>query len=155
MGASPMPDATAESSSSLPSPQDPTAEPNPPPPPIPSGTLIYDGDCGFCTATALWASRRLSDDYRVVPSQQIDLAAVGLTQDDVTRSAWWIDPDGTRSDEHQCIANALRAMRAPWPALGRLLTLGPISLMSRTVYRLVANNRYRLPRFGSRAKCDR
>lgn len=140
MGASPMPGATAE--------------PNPPSPPTLSGTLIYDGDCGFCTATARWAERRLSDDYRVVPSQQTDLAAFGLTNEDATRSAWWIDPDGTRSDEHRCIAKALRAMRPPWPALGRLLTLGPISPLARGAYRLVANNRYRI-RWPGAKRCDR
>ena len=150
-----MPDATAEPRSALPSPPDVTAESNPPPPPAFSGTLIYDGDCGFCTATARWAERRLSDDYQVVPSQQTDLAAFGLTDEDVARSAWWIDPNGTRSDEHRCIANALRAMRAHWPALGRLLTLRPISPLAGWTYRLIAGNRYRLPRFGSPTKCDR
>ena len=140
MGGSPMPGATAE--------------PNPSSPPFPSGTLIYDGDCGFCTATARWVERRLSDDYQVVPSHQTDLAALGLTDDDVARSAWWIDSDGTRFDEHQCIAKGLRAMRSPWPALGRLLTLGPISLLARGVYRLVANNRYRI-RWPGTTKCAR
>ena len=101
MAASPMPGATAES--------------NPPSPPLPAGTLIFDGDCGFCTKTARWVERRLGDDYRVVPSQQTDLGALGLTGDDVARSAWWIEPDGTRSDEHRCIAKALRAMHGLWP----------------------------------------
>lgn len=151
MAASPMPDATAEPSSS---PPDATAESNTTSLPIASGILIYDGDCGFCTATARWVERRLSDDYRVVPSQQSDLAALGLTQDDVARSAWWIDPDGTRFDEHQCIAKALGAMRAPWPALGRLLTLGPISPLARGVYRLVASNRSRI-RWPGATRCDR
>ena len=131
------------------------AEPNPPSPPLPAGTLIYDGDCGFCTATARWAERRLSDDYRVVASQQADLGGLGLTEEDVARSAWWIDPDGARSDEHRCIAKALRAMRAPWPALGRLLALGPISPLAGWTYRFVAGNRNRLPRFGNPTRCDR
>ncbi len=141
MGASPMPGATAE--------------PNPSSPPIASGTLIYDGDCGFCTATARWAQRRLSDNYRVVPSQQVDLEILGLSQEDVVRSAWWIDPDGTRWDEHHSIAKALGAMKAPWPALGRMLTLGPISPLARWTYRLVADNRYRIRRPGSRPTCNR
>ena len=140
MGESPMPGATAE--------------PNPPSLPIPSGTLIYDGDCGFCTATARWAKRRLSDDHRVVPSQQTDLAALGLTDEDAARSAWWIDPNGTRSDEHRCIAGALKAMGGPWPAVGRLLVLRPISPLARGVYRLVANNRYRI-RWPGATRCDR
>lgn len=139
MGESPMPDATAEA--------------NPLSPPIPLGTLVYDGDCGFCTATARWAKRRLSDDYQVVPSQQVDLGALGLTDEDVARSAWWIAPDGTRSDEHRCIAGALGAMGGPWPAVGRLLTLGPISPLARGVYRLVANNRYRIRWPGTASSC--
>ena len=141
MGESPMPDETAEDRSlSL---------------PIPSGILVYDGDCGFCAATARWVERRLGDDCQVVPSQQVDLGALGLTEGDVARSAWWIGSDGTRWDDHLSIAGALKAMSGLWPALGRLLTLGPISPLARWTYRLVAANRYRLPRFGSPVKCDR
>ena len=151
MGESPMPGATAEPHRSL-SPGA-TAEPHPPSLPISSGTLVYDGDCGFCTATARWAQRRLSDTYQVIPSQQADLDALGLSQEDVARSAWWIDPDGTRSDEHHSIAKALRAMHAPWPALGRILTFGPISPLACWTYRLVAKNRFRI-RWPGATKCD-
>ena len=140
MGESPMPDETAEDRSHS--------------PPIPPGMLVYDGDCGFCTATARWVERRLSDDYQVVPSQQIDLGALSLTEDDVARSAWWIGSDGTRGDDHRSIAGALRAMGGIWPAVGRLLTLGPISPLARGVYRLVANNRYRI-RWPGATRCDR
>ncbi|MCQ3810960.1 MAG: DUF393 domain-containing protein [Acidimicrobiia bacterium] len=154
MGKSPMPAATAEPHQPSPSPQAARAEPDPFSPPIPAGTLIYDGDCGFCTATARWVERRLGDEYRVVPSQQVDLDSVGLTVDDVTRSAWWIAPDGTRSDEHLSIAGALGAMSGPWPAIGRLLTLGPINPLARWTYRLIAGNRYRI-RWPGAARCSR
>lgn len=117
--------------------------------------LVYDGDCGFCTATARWAQRRLSDDYRVVPSQQIDLVALSLTEEDVARSAWWIDADGTRRDDHRSIAGALGAMGGMWPMVGRLLTLGPISPLARWAYRLVANNRFRIRWPGTRPTCNR
>ncbi len=133
---------------------DETAESHPPNPSNPAGMLIYDGDCGFCTATARWAERRLSDNYQVVPSQQADLDTLGLTDEDVVRSAWWIGPDGTRWDEHRSIAGALRAMSGPWPTIGQLLMLGPISWLARAMYRLVANNRYRI-RWPGAAKCSR
>ena len=132
-----------------------TADDRTPDPPVPSGILVYDGDCGFCTATARWAERRLSDDYQVIASQQADLDALGLTEEDVARSAWWVDVCGTCSDEHRSIAAALRAMSAPWPAVGRLLTLGPISPLARGVYRLVANNRRRIRWPGSSPTCSR
>ena len=131
-----------------------TAEPHPPFPSIPAGILVYDGDCGFCTATARWVERRLSHDYQVVPSQKADLDALGLTDEAVARSAWWIDPSGSRVDEHQCIAAALRAMSGPWPAVGRIMTLGPVNPLARCVYRLVANNRSRI-RWPGATKCDR
>ena len=131
-----------------------TAEPHPSSPPIPAGTLVYDGDCGFCAATARWVQNRLSDDYQVVPSQQADLGALGLTDEDVARSAWWIGPDDTRWDDHRSIAGALRAMSGPWPAIGRLLALGPISPLARWIYRLVADTRYRI-RWPGATKCDR
>lgn len=151
MGKSPMSGATAEST---PSSADATADPFAPPRPTPAGTLVYDGDCGFCTATARWVQRRLSDDCGVISSQQADLDALGLTADDVARSAWWICPDGTRLDEHRSMAGALGSMGGPWPAVGRLLTLGPISPMARWGYRLVAGNRYRI-RWPGATRCDR
>ena len=132
-----------------------TADDHTPGSPVPSGTLVYDGDCGFCTAAARWARRRLNNDYRVIASQQADLDALGLTEEDVARSAWWVHLDGTRSDEHRSIAAALLAMSAPWPAVGRLLTLGPISPLARAVYRLVANNRRHIRWPGSSPTCSR
>ena len=156
MGESPMPGATAEPHPPSPSPPGATAEPHThSSPPITAGTLVYDGDCGFCTTTARWVERRLSDDCQVIPSQQADLAALGLSADDVARSAWWIGPDGTRWDEHQSIAGALGTMSGPWPTVGRLLTLGPINPLARWVYRLVADNRYRIRRPGTRPTCNR
>ena len=148
-----MPGATAEPGSS--SPPGATANPDPFAPSTPAGLLVYDGDCGFCTATARWVERRLSDDYVVVPSQQADLVALGLTDDDVARSAWWIGPDGIRWDEHRSVAGALGAMKGLWPVVGRLLTLGPISLLARWVYRRVAANRYRIRKPGTDPTCDR
>jgi len=123
--------------------------------PAPSGTLIYDGDCGFCTSTAMWAKNRLSDDYRVVAWQALNIELFGLTEADVTRSAWWVEPDGCLHQEHHCIAKALRAMHGPWPLLASMLTLAPISPLARYTYRLIARNRHRMPRFGRPKTCQR
>ena len=117
--------------------------------------LIYDGDCGFCSAAARWVDRRLGEGYRVVPSQQADLHVLGLTDDDVARSVWWIDPDGRRWDEHRGIAQALGALGGPWPWLGRLLTLRPMGPPARWIYRRVAHNRHRLRRPGASPTCRR
>jgi predicted DCC family thiol-disulfide oxidoreductase YuxK len=110
-------------------------------------TLVYDGDCGFCTASARWIERRLRPAVRVVPWQELDdLAAVGLTVDDVTRAAWWIDADGHRHEGHLAIGEALAAARTPrWRLVGRVILVPPFRWLGGPVYRLVARYRYRLP----------
>ncbi len=53
--------------------------------------LVYDGDCGFCTRTVELALR-MKVACRAVPWQQADLAALGLTEAEVTEKVWWVDP---------------------------------------------------------------
>lgn len=108
--------------------------------------LIYDGDCGFCTTSARWIARRLPDDVRVVAWQSLDdLAAHGLTVDDVTSAAWWVEPDGSPRGGHLAIGAALRAAGGAWGLVGRALLAPPLRWIGGPVYRLVARYRYRLP----------
>lgn len=106
--------------------------------------LVYDGDCGFCGRCADWIAARLPADASVVASQQADLAAVGLTEQQATDAAWWIDCDGTQHRCHRAIAAALRACGGAWARLGRALTWPGISLLAAGVYELIARNRHRL-----------
>ena len=58
-------------------------------------TLIYDGDCAFCTSSASWIAHRSSARIDAVPWQQFGvdgLAGLGLTEAEVGRSAWWLVP---------------------------------------------------------------
>lgn len=116
-------------------------------------TLVYDGDCGFCTASATWIGRRLRAGIRVVAWQELpDLAAAGLTVDDVTRAAWWIDADGGRHEGHLAVGEALAAARNPlWRLVGRVILTPPFRRLAAPTYRLVARYRYRLP--GATAAC--
>ena len=51
--------------------------------------LIFDGDCGFCSAYARWAATRLGAGAAVLAWQDIDdLATVGLDRQDVDCAAW-------------------------------------------------------------------
>jgi predicted DCC family thiol-disulfide oxidoreductase YuxK len=113
--------------------------------------LIYDGDCGFCTETAAWCRARLARPVDVQPWQALDLAALGLTERDVTTAAYWIDAEGRAHRGHAAAGRALRAMRRPWPVVGALLLTPPFSLGARALYALVARNRHRLP--GSTDAC--
>lgn len=107
--------------------------------------LIYDGDCGFCTASANWVTDRIDPDTEVQPWQALDLDAYGLTVDDVTSAAYWIEPSGELRRGHRAVAATLRDLDGRWPLLGRTMTIPPISWLAAGVYRVVAANRHRLP----------
>ncbi|MEM9554385.1 MAG: DUF393 domain-containing protein [Acidobacteriota bacterium] len=114
--------------------------------------LVFDGDCGFCTRSALWLRARLLQPVRLQPWQTTDLAALGLREEQTRRAAWWLD--GARRDSgHRAIARALIACGAPWPLLGRLLLVPPISWAAALGYRLIARYRGLLP--GTTPACRR
>ena len=106
--------------------------------------LIYDGDCGFCQRCADWIVARLEVDAAVLAARQAPLGALGLSPEQATDAAWWIDGDRTQYRGHRAIAAALRACGGSWARLGRALTWPGISLLAAGVYELIARNRHRL-----------
>jgi predicted DCC family thiol-disulfide oxidoreductase YuxK len=106
--------------------------------------LIFDGNCGFCSACATWAQRRLKD-ADVVPGQRVDVAAYGLTARDVSAAAWWVDRAGRLHRGHRAIGKALQAFGGSWRVLGWLCLRPPSSWAAWAVYGLVARFRHRLP----------
>ena len=114
--------------------------------------LIYDGDCGFCTLSAEWAERHLPPGTPVVPWQAIeDLGAHGLTLEDVTTAAYWIDEHGGTHRGEIGVAAALEAMGGAWAVAGRVVGAPPARWLAGPAYRLLARYRYRLP--GGSAAC--
>ena len=113
--------------------------------------LIYDGDCGFCTSSAAWIQRRLPDEIAVEPWQALDLDELGLTVEDMTSAAYWVDDDGALYRGHLAIAQSLRHARRPWCWVGEVIARPPLRWVPAPVYALVARNRHRLP--GSTDAC--
>jgi predicted DCC family thiol-disulfide oxidoreductase YuxK len=111
-------------------------------------TLVFDGDCAFCSSSVRLAERWARPAVTFVPWQSLDLAAHGLTEEAVTSSVQWLRP---RSDERSipsgaaAVARVLLRSRWPFRPLGALLLVPPFSGLGRLVYRWVADNRYRLP----------
>ena len=111
-------------------------------------TLVYDGDCGFCTSAADWIARRWPEDgptarpWQYLSSEAI--AEAGLSHDDLQRSAWWID-DHTREEGSRAVARALGAAGGLWAIVGWALVVPPISWVAPLGYRAVARHRNRLP----------
>lgn len=115
-------------------------------------TLIYDGDCAFCT---LWVNR-LSQWLPAFPatqiSQQAPLEALGLTSTDVENYAWYITPTHQYAG-HLAASALLRAQpRMGLRVLGVIIALPPVSWIAGVVYSLVARFRHKLP--GGTPSCD-
>ena len=120
--------------------------------PVPAPTLLFDGDCAFCTRSAEVARRVLPADCDVTAWQFADLAAFGVTAERARSEVLWVDRDGRVSGGAAAVSRALRAAGGPLAVLGVLLALPPVSWLAPPVYRLVAANRHRLP--GGTAACQ-
>lgn len=112
--------------------------------PAAGATVVYDGDCSFCTWSATRGRRLLKADVTLVPWQRADLAALGLDRAAVTRAVQWVVPGTTRSG-HRAIAAWLIASGLPWSLAGRLMLTPPVSWLAAGVYLVVARNRHRIP----------
>ena len=114
--------------------------------------LVFDGDCGFCT-TCVGVLERIGPDAEIVAWQLTDLAALGITEEQGAEAVQWVEPDGAVRSGHEAIAAALGSAGRFWRLAGRLLLLPGISWLTARAYRLVADNRYRLP--GGTPACAR
>lgn len=106
--------------------------------------LVYDGDCAFCTRCA-HALERIGPDAEIVAWQLTDLAELGITEEQAADAVQWVQVDGTVRAGHEAIAAVLTTAGGIWKIIGRAVLLPGISSMAAKVYRLVADNRYRLP----------
>ena len=109
-----------------------------------TATLVYDGDCGFCTTSVRWVTRLHLGADVVIPWQQADLAALGLTRQQCEAKLQWVD-GGRTSSGHEAVARLLLRSALPWRPLGALLLVPPVSWLAARVYDLIAANRTRMP----------
>jgi predicted DCC family thiol-disulfide oxidoreductase YuxK len=112
--------------------------------------LVYDGDCAFCRRCAR-ALARIEPDAEIIAWQLTDLAELGITQQQATDAVQRVQIDGTVRSGHEAIAAILSTAGRTWKTIGRTLLLPGISPVAARVYRLVADNRTRLP--GSTPAC--
>ena len=111
-------------------------------------TLIYDGDCGFCSSSAGWIAHRWAGSVEAVPWQQFGvdgLPGLGLTKEEVARSAWWLVPGEKPEGDHLAITRGLQGSDGWTRWLGAALSAPPLRWVSAALYPVVARNRHRLP----------
>ena len=106
-------------------------------------TLLFDGDCGFCSSSARLAMR-MAPRVRVLPYQECDLSAYGLTAQECEESLRWVGAGGPEAGAG-AVARLLMAAGGGWRIVGRLLLLPGVRRLADLAYRTVADNRYRLP----------
>jgi predicted DCC family thiol-disulfide oxidoreductase YuxK len=109
-----------------------------------SGTLVYDGDCGFCTTSAGWA-RRIAPELVTIPWQFAELDKLGITEAAAAAEVQYVDARGTATAGAQAIASLLVSVGGLLGLMGRVMRLPGIRALAAVVYKLVAANRHRLP----------
>ena len=114
-------------------------------------TLVFDGDCAFCTLCVQWMERWVPLRLRIVAWQLTDIAALGVTQAEAEHAVQLVEPGGRRTAGARAVARLLVHAGGPWAWLGVVLQVPPISWMAAAAYRLIANNRDRMP--GGTAAC--
>jgi predicted DCC family thiol-disulfide oxidoreductase YuxK len=110
-----------------------------------NATLIFDGDCGFCTSTANFIKVRSSVAIEIHPWQFIDVTNFGLTQAQTASRVYFV-VDGKNYAGHAALAKVLLIQRN-WlfKVFGGLMMTPPFSWLASLGYRLVAKFRHRLP----------
>lgn len=108
-------------------------------------TLIFDGDCGFCTSAANFAADRAKIDLQIVPWQRADLEGFGLTEAAASAKVQ-LHVAGKNYAGHECFAKLLQ-LRGGWLSapLGRAMLVPPVSWLAAIGYSLVARFRHHLP----------
>jgi predicted DCC family thiol-disulfide oxidoreductase YuxK len=105
--------------------------------------LVYDGECEFCSRLARWVERRDREHGVVVRASQEPglIEGLGLTQVEVARAAWAIEPGGRRFEGGAAINRVLRELGGGWSLAASLYRLPPVRGIEDAYYRRVARRR--------------
>jgi predicted DCC family thiol-disulfide oxidoreductase YuxK len=107
--------------------------------------LIFDGDCAFCTTTVTRLRSLLPIFPRAEPSQWLDIDALGLSHEDVTKYVWLVT-SRRQFAGHLALSALLRMQPSVgWRFVGHLMATPPFSWAAALGYQFVARNRSRLP----------
>jgi predicted DCC family thiol-disulfide oxidoreductase YuxK len=109
--------------------------------PLPTDLLVYDDDCGLCTAAARWLDRHSRRPLQIVPMSTLPIAGVleGLDAVAMASSAHYVTPEGREFHGGESITRALRLVRGG--ELAGLFDLPMLRVVRAGLFRLVARNR--------------
>jgi predicted DCC family thiol-disulfide oxidoreductase YuxK len=106
-------------------------------------TLVYDGECEFCTRLARWVERRDRRGRVSVRANQEAgvIESLGLTREEVGRAAWAVEASGRRFEGAAAINRVLRELGGVWSVLGSLYLVAPLAWVEDRYYGRVAKRR--------------
>ena len=108
-------------------------------------TLIFDGDCGFCTSTANFIRARSTASINVHAWQMIDVTVFGLTNEQTASRVYFFE-GGKAYGGHAALAKVLLAQRNWFFKIGGAIMLAPpFSWLAHLGYLLIARYRHKLP----------
>jgi predicted DCC family thiol-disulfide oxidoreductase YuxK len=108
-------------------------------------TLIFDGDCGFCTTSANFIVKESKPTVTAIPYQWADLEEFGLTETQTEKKVY-LNIEGNNYAGHKAVAKLLR-LQSNWAlkALGVIALIPPFSWSAAVLYWLTAKYRHKLP----------
>jgi predicted DCC family thiol-disulfide oxidoreductase YuxK len=110
-----------------------------------AAVLIFDGDCGFCSACVRWGFRNLDTMPEAVPLQIAGLKQLGVPRVEAEGAVWLVEAN-VRHRGHLAVAALLRMQRSRfWRMLGWVMRQPFLNGIFDFGYRTVVRYRHRLP----------
>jgi predicted DCC family thiol-disulfide oxidoreductase YuxK len=113
--------------------------------------MIFDGDCGFCTASVNVIRRWIHPDCDIEPWQFTNIEQFHLTAEECTTAVQFVTSDRSVYSGSRAVMQMLRTAPLPWPVLGAIGDAPGVAFIADHVYRWIATNREKLP--GSTPAC--
>jgi len=106
-------------------------------------TLVYDGECEFCSRLARWVVRHdRSGRVSVVASQEPGLIErLGLSREEVGRASWAVEPGGLKFEGAAGINQVLGELGGAWRVLAWFYRLPIVGWVEDAYYGRVARRR--------------
>ena len=106
--------------------------------------MLFDADCGLCTAAAGLAPR-LRLHLRVEAMQNVDLVSLGVDSERAAFEMPLVRADHSIVYGHEAVAAALQTGIPPLRLVGALMVARPTRGLFARLYRWVARHRHELP----------
>ena len=120
-------------------------------------TVIFDGDCGVCTALKDWAKGRDSDgnlEFIAYQTGNLEGISPGLTPELASQALYFVGRDSRRFRGARAVFETMQRLPGKWTALGKVLSFPPLSFVAEPFYRLFAHNRGAISRRLGLDRCD-